>query len=75
MVQTVTSNTPAEKAGLRWGDEIVEVNGQSVLHLSDAAMRLLLRGKVCTKLTVGVKRNGLARVQRITASRVLIRTP
>lgn len=57
VVVDVVSGSPAEKAGLKAGDVITEVNGKKVRNSSDVRTRIgLLR--VGEKVTFGVVRNG-----------------
>lgn len=50
------ANSPAYKAGIKAGDVIVEVNGESVAGLSLNQVTSLIRGDEGTKVSVRVKR-------------------
>lgn len=61
--------TPADRAGLKAGDRIVKIEDESTLGMSinDAVKRL--RGKVGTKVTVSLLREGLAEPFDVTLVR------
>lgn len=65
----------AERAGVRVGDEIVEVDGGAVAALTLAALRRRLAGEVSTTVTLGVKRPGEPDVRHFTLTRALVRRP
>lgn len=47
-------DTPADKAGLKPGDEIIGVNGDSIIGLSSAELAELVRGPIGTDVTITV---------------------
>lgn len=51
---------PAERAGLKSGDRIIEVASKSTKGLTTDEMRLLLRGPVGTELSIVVERPGVS---------------
>jgi carboxyl-terminal processing protease len=57
-ITVVNPGGPAEAAGLKLGDVIVGVEGQSVLEMDAAACRDLVRGKEGTFVNLTVKRAG-----------------
>ena len=60
-VLTITSplsNSPAEKAGLKPNDEIIAVDGESILGLSSDEMVDHVRGPKGSKVTLRIRRNG-----------------
>ena len=59
-------DSPASRAGLRYGDQIVSVNGQDTTAWSSDRVRNLLLGPRGTEVTVTVKRLGVA--QPITST-------
>ena len=74
-VLTVVSpieGTPAFKAGLRAGDQIVGIDGESTknMNLMDAVKRL--RGPKGSKVTVTIMREGLAKPEDFTLTRDVI---
>jgi carboxyl-terminal processing protease len=50
--------TAAERAGLRFGDRIVELNGKSVDSLDSAGVRDLMRGPRGTTVSITLERGG-----------------
>lgn len=53
------AGSPADKAGLRFGDRMVAVDGASVLGRDSLTVRDRVRGPVGTKVTVTIERPGL----------------
>ena len=51
---------PAERAGLKTGDRLVEVEGKGTKGLTTDELRALMRGPVGTRLRVSVERPGVA---------------
>jgi len=51
-------DTPAEKKGLRAGDQIVEIEGKSTYKMPLSEVVGMLRGKVGTNVTIKIKRGG-----------------
>lgn len=49
--------TPALKAGIKTGDEIISVNGQSVVGFTTTQASKLIRGEVGTVVNIGIKRD------------------
>lgn len=67
--------TPGARAGLRPGDRIVEVDGESVEGwLTDQAVQLL-RGKPGTVVRIGVRRLGVETVVPFEITRAVIHVP
>jgi len=58
VIEPPMSDTPAEIAGIREGDQIIEINGQSTKELSVSETAKHLRGKPGTKVTITVQRAG-----------------
>ncbi|HEX6126456.1 MAG TPA: PDZ domain-containing protein, partial [Pyrinomonadaceae bacterium] len=55
-VQSVIPNTPADKAGLRYGDRIVQVDGKDATEWSSAEVSRNVRGKGGTPVKVKIER-------------------
>lgn len=55
-VLRVTPESAAHRAGIRAGDVLIGVNGESVLDKDSAGVRELVRGKTGTQVTVTVRR-------------------
>lgn len=57
-IRATFDNAPAHRAGLRFGDKIVEVNGASVLGKAFPEVRNMLRGPRGTPVKLTVERHG-----------------
>jgi carboxyl-terminal processing protease len=62
-VQAVIPNTPAEKAGLRYGDRIVQVDGKDAREWTSAEVSKNVRGPKGTPVKVRVERAGASAPQ------------
>lgn len=62
---------PSEKVGIRSGDKIVEVNGESIagIGIQNSDVQEKLRGKKGTKVNVGVKRRKVPEMVNFTITR------
>ncbi len=67
--------SPAAKSGLKIGDIILEINGESVNGMTTTQVSERLRGKVGTSLTVKVERPGMDTPVEIKLVRSTIQTP
>jgi len=68
-------NTPAEKAGLKAGDQIVKINDSFTTNITvDQAVKLI-RGEVGTKVSLDILRNGWETPKTFTIVRELIKIP
>jgi carboxyl-terminal processing protease len=57
-VQSVVPNTPAEKAGLRYGDRFLSVDGKDAIEWSSSEVSKNVRGERGTPVTVKIERAG-----------------
>ncbi len=62
-------DTPAWKAGVKAGDKIVEVNGESTKGLSLAEAALKMKGKLGTKIRLGIFREGFEKPKEFVIER------
>jgi len=71
-VVTPIEDTPAYNAGVKSGDRIIKIEDESTLDmtLSDAVERL--RGKINTKITITIFREGLEEPLKVTLTRANI---
>lgn len=67
--------TPAARAGLRWGDTIVEINGESTEGWSSDKVRNNLRGEQGTTVKVKVRRAGVAEPVAVSIQRDSVAMP
>jgi carboxyl-terminal processing protease len=72
-VITPIDDTPGSRAGIKPGDIIVEINGQSTegLNLDDAVTKM--RGAPGTQITLTIKRTGINAPVRVTLTREIIK--
>ena len=62
-VQSIVPGTPADKAGLRYGDRIVSVDGKDAKEWTSAEVSKNVRGEKGTKVRVALERVGSAQPQ------------
>ncbi len=65
--------TPAWKAGIKAGDRILEIDGESTKGFSTFEAAQKLRGKKGTEVTVSILRTGLTELKKITLVRDVIK--
>jgi hypothetical protein len=75
MLTRISPGAPAEKAGILFGDVLVQVNGQDVSALNWNQIALLIRGEAGTTVTLGVQRGTSPDLVQIPVTRQLIRVP
>lgn len=64
-------NSPADQAGLKIGDKIVEVNGQRLLDATSSEVSELLRGTAGTKVDIKLERpNGDIKNVEVTRAKI-----
>jgi len=68
-------DTPAVRAGLRYGDQIVTVDGQSTEGWNSDKVRDHLRGELGTEVKVAVLREGEAEPVTVTLERAAVDLP
>ncbi len=74
MVIATVSGGPSEKAGIRAGDRIVSVNGNSIVGATNDKVFKMLRGKKGTKVKIGVRRQGFSETYTYEVKRDVIPT-
>ena len=72
-LEQVYPNTPASKAGMKAGDRITHLNGESVIGMTSSETQKIMRGEPGTELSVTVLRNGVS--IDMTMTREKITTP
>ena len=73
-VQSVMPDSPALKAGIRRNDEIVAVDGQSIIGKSTSDVVSLIRGKSGTSVFLTILRSGNSKTMNISVIRAEIKT-
>ncbi len=68
-------DTPAARAGLRYGDQIVKVDGESSESWDSDKVRDNLRGELGTEVNVTVLREGVAQPITVTLERAAVDLP
>lgn len=74
-IRATFENAPAHRAGLRFGDKIVEVNGAKVLGKPFPEVRDLLRGPRGTPVKLVVERHGTGKLETIELVRDAVGQP
>jgi carboxyl-terminal processing protease len=74
-IRATFDGAPAHRAGLRYGDKIVEVNGQSVLGKAYPEVRNLLRGPRGTTAKLVVERHATGKRENIDITRDAVPQP
>lgn len=72
-IVSVLPGTPAEKAGLKAGDKIVEVDGKDITGLSTAEVSKLIKGEKGSNVNVSVMRDGNNQMLKMTIARDIIK--
>jgi carboxyl-terminal processing protease len=72
-VMMVYEDTPAQKAGLQLGDEIIKINGIDVTAREDFDTGKLLKGQTQTSVTLTIKRYGTVKPLDITLNRDIVK--
>lgn len=68
-VMRVLSGGPSERAGLKLGDYIVKIEGESAIGITTNEVQLLLKGPAGTKVNVTIDRPGVDRPIDVTITR------
>ncbi|UCH77612.1 MAG: S41 family peptidase [Candidatus Coatesbacteria bacterium] len=71
-VMNVLEGTPAERAGLRARDKIIEIEGESTKGITTREALLKMRGEPGTDLAIGIARVGFADQLDFTITREII---
>jgi carboxyl-terminal processing protease len=74
-IRATFDGAPAHRAGLRYGDKIVEVNGQSVLGKAYPEVRNMLRGPRGTTAKLVIERHGTGKRENIDITRDAVPQP
>lgn len=72
VIGAVVPNSPAEKAGLKRGDRIVEINGQKIKNWEEAALLISQNKQLNIKVTRGQKTIKLAVAPELVGAKYMI---
>lgn len=75
VIQSVFDGTPADEAGLKAKDVIVEIDGETSARWDTDEAVLRIRGEEGTQVTLGIRRNGAATLRNFTITRAKIDIP
>jgi len=71
----IKENSPAEKGGLQLGDNLMEIEGQTISHLDMTKIGELIKGTSGTDIMIGIQRPGEIDIIDVTLTREKIKTP
>ena len=71
----IKENSPAEKGGLQLGDNLMEIEGQTISHLDMTKIGELIKGTSGTDIMIGIQRPGEVDIIDVTLTREKIKTP
>jgi carboxyl-terminal processing protease len=74
-IKATFDGAPANRAGLRYGDKIIEVNGASMLGKPNAEVRTFLRGPRGTPAKITVERFGTGKRETVEIIRDAVSLP
>ena len=71
----IKENSPAEKGGLQLGDNLMEIEGQTISHLDMSKIGELIKGTSGTDIQLGIQHPGELDIIDVTLTREKIKTP
>lgn len=74
-VASVFPRSPAEEAGIRAGDTVVSVDGESLAGLSSTEATAKVKGPEGTEVTVGVRDGKSGKLRKLTLTRAEVTLP
>ena len=72
-IMMIYEDTPAQKAGLQLGDEILKIDGIELATLADSDPARLLRGQTNSTTKLTIKRYGIQKPMEILVSRDVVK--
>ncbi len=75
LVVSPLPNSPAEKAGLRPGDRILDIDNTSTFGMDVSTAVSKIRGPANTKVVLTITRDGLTKAMEVTITRLKINVP
>ena len=73
-INRVFEGSPAEKAGLKKGDEYLKINGENISEKTTSQIAELIKGKDKKTFTITIKRDGKKITTKVTTAKVDIPT-
>ena len=74
VITMISEGSPAQKAGLRLGDELVKIDQVTLSSLKDPDLSKLLRGQTNTNVKLSVRRLGEKNLLEIPVTRDVVKT-
>ncbi len=71
-IVSIFKNTPAEKAGLKAGDLIMAVNGESMTNKTASDVAKIIKGALATEVNITYRRDNVDKIVKIDVSNVII---
>ena len=75
IVVMLYEESPADKAGIKIGDEVLKINGVDVTDKTDAEFGRLLKGQTGTNVKLALSRIGSSKPVELSVNRDVIKTP
>jgi len=74
IIYSILENSPADKAGLHIGDEIVKIDGIDIRSRKDINVDKLMKGQASSAVKLAVKRFGIKDLLELSATREFVKT-
>ena len=74
-VVDLKENAPAEKGGIKLGDNLIQIGGSNISHLDMSKVGELIKGTAGTDITLGIQKLSQKEIVNITLTREKIKQP
>jgi carboxyl-terminal processing protease len=74
-VVMIFEESPADKSGIKIGDDILKINGIDITNKDESEFGRLLKGQTGTSVKLTIKRFGQAKPIEISVNRDIVKTP
>ena len=74
-VVDLKENSPAEKGGIKLGDNLIQIGGSNISHLDISKVGELIKGTAGTDITLGIQKLSQKEIVNITLTREKIKQP
>ncbi len=68
-------DSPADKAGIKIGDDILKINGVDIVNKNESEFGRLLKGQTGTSVRLTIKRYGQDKPVELSVNRDIVKTP